>query len=123
MTRLQAVEAYEGAVRVDGAHHAAALALAKLHLDKGEEEAGRAVCGQLLTAQPDNVEAQLLMVHLLATQVTINSSLAINESINQSVTSLCPWRPSGGSADQIRKSNNTNRCASCCQEFRKSADD
>lgn len=66
---MQAVEAYEGAVRVEGAHHAAALALAKLHLDKGEEEAGRAVCAQLLTAQPENVEAQLLMVQLLSTQV------------------------------------------------------
>ncbi len=66
---MQAVEAYEGAVRVDGAHHAAALALAQLHLDKGEEEAGRAVCAQLLTAHPENVEAQLLMVQLLSTQV------------------------------------------------------
>ena len=63
------MEAYQGAVRVDGAHHTAALALAKLHLDKGEEEAGRGVCAQLLTSSPDNVEAQLLMVQLLTTQV------------------------------------------------------
>ncbi len=68
---LQAIEAYQGAVRVDGAHQTAALALAKLHLDKGEEEAGRAVCAQLLTVQPDNTEAQLLMVQLLSTQVRL----------------------------------------------------
>lgn len=66
----QAAEAYEGAVKADAGHHAAALALAKLHLDRGEEEAGRGVCTRLLAAQPDNVQAQLLMVQLLTTQVS-----------------------------------------------------
>ena len=72
---LQAVEAYKGAVRADGAHHEAALALAKLHLDKGVPGAGRAVCAQLLAAQPNNVEAQLLMVQVLSTQVRKKSGL------------------------------------------------
>ncbi|DBB04932.1 TPA: hypothetical protein ACH3X3_010212 [Trebouxia sp. C0006] len=79
----QAVEAYEGAVRVDGAHHAAALALAQLHLDKGEEEAGRAVCAQLLTAHPENVEAQLLMVQLLSTQEQYSDALQQLEQLLQ----------------------------------------
>ena len=66
---MQAVEAYQSAVKSDPEHHAAALALAKLHLDSGEEEAGRAVCAGLLAAQPDNVPAQLLMVQLMSMQV------------------------------------------------------
>lgn len=57
-------------MKADAGHTAAALALAKLHLDRGEEEAGRAVCTQLLSAQPDNAQAQLLMVQLLSTQVS-----------------------------------------------------
>ena len=64
------MEAYEAAVKADAGHHAAALALAKLHLDRGEEEVGRDVCTQLLVAQPDDVQAQLLMVQLLSTQVS-----------------------------------------------------
>ena len=67
---LQAVKAYKGAVQADEGHPAAALALVKLHLDKGEVEAGRSVCAQLLTTQPNNVDAQLLMVQLLCTQVS-----------------------------------------------------
>lgn len=67
---LQAVAAYQAAVKADAGHHSAALALAKLHLDRGEEEAGRSVCTQLLAAQPDSVQAQLLMVQLLSTQVS-----------------------------------------------------
>ena len=67
---IQAVEAYQGAVKADAGHHAAALALAKLHLDRGEAEAGRAVCTQLLAEQPDSVQAHLLMVHLLSTEVS-----------------------------------------------------
>lgn len=63
------MEAYQAAVKGDAGHHAAALALAKLHLDRGEEEAGRGVCTQLLAVQPENVQAQLLMVQLLSTQV------------------------------------------------------
>ena len=46
-----------------------------MHMDRGEEEAGRAVCAQLLTAQPDNVQAQLLMVQLLSTQVVALDTL------------------------------------------------
>lgn len=67
----QAAEAYQGAVKADAGQHAAALALAKLHLDRGEEEAGRGVCTRLLAAHPDNVQAQLLMVQLLSTQVSL----------------------------------------------------
>lgn len=74
---LQAVEAYEAAVKGDAGHQAAALALAKLHLDRGDEEAGRGVCTQLLAAQPDNVQAQLLMVQLLSTQVSLSPHLSL----------------------------------------------
>lgn len=73
---LQAVEAYEAAVKGDAGHQAAALALAKLHLDRGDEEAGRGVCTQLLAAQPDNVQAQLLMVQLLSTQVSLSPQVS-----------------------------------------------
>lgn len=57
-------------MKADGGHQAASLALAKLRLDRGEEEAGRAVCTQLLAVQPGNVQAHLLMVQLLTTQVS-----------------------------------------------------
>lgn len=66
---MQAVKAYEGAVRVDEGRPGAALALAKLLLEQGQAEQGRAVCAALLQSQPSNLDAQLLMVQLLLAQV------------------------------------------------------
>lgn len=66
---VQAVKAYRGAVQADEGHSAAALALVKLHLEGGEQEAGCAACAQLLASQPHNLEARLLMVHLLCAKV------------------------------------------------------
>ena len=57
-------------MKADGGHQAAALALAKLHLDRGEEEAGRGVCAQLLAEQPGSIQAHLLLVQLLTAQVS-----------------------------------------------------
>ena len=88
---VQAVEAYEAAVKADAGHHAAALALAKLHLDRGEEEAGRVVCTHLLAAQPDNVQARLLMVQLLSTQVSPQQSCLIHSLHQQAAAFLQPY--------------------------------
>ena len=65
----QAVEAYEGAVQVDEGHLSSALALARLHLEQGAPEKGRAVCARLLQAHPNNLDAKLLVVQLLLAQV------------------------------------------------------
>ena len=63
------MEAYEGAVHVDEGHLASALALARLHLEQGAPEKGRAVCARLLQAHPNDLDAKLLVVQLLLAQV------------------------------------------------------
>lgn len=73
---MQALEAYEGAVGVDEGHLKSALALARLHLEQGAPEKGRAVCNRLLQAHPTSLDAQLLVVQLLLAQVNKSTTRA-----------------------------------------------
>ena len=87
---MQAVKAYKGAVQAHEGHPAAALALVKLHLDKGDIEAARSVCAQFLASQPDNVDAQLLMVQLHCSQVRSRfTSFKVFACLLQLVNKLC----------------------------------
>lgn len=76
----QAVEAYEGAVRVDENHLGSALALARLHLEQGQFEKGRAVCEQLVKIHPASLDAQLLQAQLLLAQARMTvASTSMND--------------------------------------------
>ena len=73
------MEAYEGAVQVDESHLASALALARLHLEQGAPEKGRAVCARLLQAHPNNLDAKLLVVQLLLAQVQLDCHVDLQQ--------------------------------------------